>query len=187
MQLLAQAYQKARPIRLSLLHNSLLHRLAFKALFEGLGFDIAYHGHTSEIRQSGSCDVVVLEAGPLLDQLVEQTRLPLLLFLDPAAEYPRLPCRTNLRCLEYNSPIELVRDTLYSLAPHCQPKPTDHRQVGVLTGLIKGHTNSEIAKDLGMSVSLVKLVLRELFQDWGAQDRAQLAAMAVTRGYARGS
>lgn len=56
------------------------------------------------------------------------------------------------------------------------------REIEVLRLLVQGHTNREIAQNLLVSVSSVKLDLRRLIKKLGASDRVQLAVRAIELG-----
>ncbi len=60
-------------------------------------------------------------------------------------------------------------------------RPLTPRERQVLCGVFSGRTNKEIAHKLGISESLVKAFLQQLFRKAGVRSRAQLVRAAVER------
>ncbi len=61
------------------------------------------------------------------------------------------------------------------------PRPFTPRERQVLCGVFSGRTNKEIAHKLGVSESLVKAFVQQLFRKAGVRSRAQLVRAAVER------
>jgi DNA-binding NarL/FixJ family response regulator len=61
------------------------------------------------------------------------------------------------------------------------PRPLTPRERQVLCGVFSGRTNKEIAHKLGVSESLVKAFVQQLFLKAGVRSRAQLVRAAVER------
>lgn len=59
------------------------------------------------------------------------------------------------------------------------------RELEVLTHLVSGHSNKEIAAALHMAPSTVKHHLERIFSKLGANDRTQTATAAIQRGIVR--
>ncbi len=55
------------------------------------------------------------------------------------------------------------------------------RELQVLTALCTGHTNKQIARDVGLSEATVKLHVKTLYRRLGASNRTQAAMMARNR------
>jgi len=64
-------------------------------------------------------------------------------------------------------------------AIHENQRPLTRRERQVLRGVFSGHTNKEIAFDLGVSEPLVKAVVQQLFAKTGVRNRSQLVRAAV--------
>jgi two-component system, NarL family, nitrate/nitrite response regulator NarL len=60
-------------------------------------------------------------------------------------------------------------------------RPLTPRERQVLCGVFSGRTNKEIAHKLGVSESLIKAFLQQLFRKAGVRSRAQLVRAAVER------
>ena len=61
--------------------------------------------------------------------------------------------------------------------------PLAPREKEILERVAEGHTNEQIARDTGMSVSTVKAQLTALFEKLGANDRASALAVSFRRGW----
>ena len=61
-------------------------------------------------------------------------------------------------------------------------EPLTPRQIEVLRLLVEGHTNQEIANDLGIGQGTVKSHVEHIIAKLGASDRTQAAVRAVQRG-----
>lgn len=53
------------------------------------------------------------------------------------------------------------------------------RELKVISGVVQGHTNSEIAADLGASIPLIKRMIRGIFDKTGVSGRLELALFVV--------
>lgn len=62
-----------------------------------------------------------------------------------------------------------------------EARPLTPRERDVLRGVFGGQTNKEIARDQGVSESLVKAFVQQLFYKAGVRSRAQLVRAAVER------
>jgi two-component system nitrate/nitrite response regulator NarL len=60
-------------------------------------------------------------------------------------------------------------------------RPLTERQQGVLSGILEGLTNKEIAWNLKVSESSVKAVIQELFHKAGVRTRSQLVRIAIEK------
>jgi DNA-binding NarL/FixJ family response regulator len=60
-------------------------------------------------------------------------------------------------------------------------RPLTPRERQVLCGVFSGRTNKEIAHKLGVSESLIKAFVQQLFRKAGVRSRAQLVRAAVER------
>jgi DNA-binding NarL/FixJ family response regulator len=61
-------------------------------------------------------------------------------------------------------------------------KQFSQREKEVLTGLCKGHSNKEIARDLDVSEPTVKLHVKTLYRKLGVANRTQAALVARDQG-----
>jgi DNA-binding NarL/FixJ family response regulator len=62
-----------------------------------------------------------------------------------------------------------------------EPEPSD-RDVEIIKLLVEGRSNSEIAKQICLSVSTVKANLRTLYQKLGVSNRTEAVAVVIQRG-----
>jgi DNA-binding NarL/FixJ family response regulator len=63
-----------------------------------------------------------------------------------------------------------------------QREPLTDRENDVLTCLVKGHSNKEVAKSLGISEETVKSHIKTLLRKLGVLDRTQAVIAALRRG-----
>lgn len=77
-------------------------------------------------------------------------------------------------------------DALSSLAPPPSAPSLSTRQREVLSFIVQGHTNKEIAAELGMSVSTVRVHLQAVFRALGVCNRTQACQIALRRQLVRG-
>ena len=63
------------------------------------------------------------------------------------------------------------------------PSPLTPRERAILRCVAQGHTNEQIAGELGYSVSTVKAQLAALSEGLGASDRASALAVCFRRGW----
>lgn len=62
------------------------------------------------------------------------------------------------------------------------PETLTDRELEIITGVVAGHTNLEIADSLNMSVNTVKWHIANMLDKTGAANRTQLARWASSRG-----
>jgi len=60
-------------------------------------------------------------------------------------------------------------------------EPLTPRERQVLRGVLEGHSNRDIAQNLGTSLATVKAALRHLFDKTGVRTRSQLVGVAIER------
>jgi DNA-binding NarL/FixJ family response regulator len=68
------------------------------------------------------------------------------------------------------------------LAGRASRHPLSDREIEVLTMIVRGRTNKEIAGDLGISENTVKFHTTRIFEKLGVMDRVQAATAAIARG-----
>lgn len=64
-------------------------------------------------------------------------------------------------------------------ASRAVPRPPSERELQVIAGVVRGHTNAEIAGGLGLSEKTVETHLHRLFDRYGLLSRTELAVFAV--------
>lgn len=95
---------------------------------------------------------------------------------------------------ELSRVVDRLREAVQELAPVYgedgaprgagEPEPT-YRELTVLWLLARGHSNKEIAHELGLSVDTVKYHVRNLFRRLHASNRTEVVWAARQRGYVR--
>lgn len=68
------------------------------------------------------------------------------------------------------------------LAGRASRDPLSEREIEVLTMIVRGRSNKEIAGDLGISENTVKFHTTRIFEKLGVLDRVQAATAAIERG-----
>jgi two-component system NarL family response regulator len=68
------------------------------------------------------------------------------------------------------------------LAGRASRDPLSDREIEVLTNIVRGRSNKEIAGDLGISENTVKFHTTRIFEKLGVLDRVQAATAAIERG-----
>jgi two-component system NarL family response regulator len=68
------------------------------------------------------------------------------------------------------------------LAGRASRHPLSDREIEVLTMIVRGRTNKEVAGDLGISENTVKFHTTRIFEKLGVMDRVQAATAAIERG-----
>jgi two-component system NarL family response regulator len=68
------------------------------------------------------------------------------------------------------------------LAGRASRDPLSDREIEVLTMIVRGRSNKEIAGDLGISENTVKFHTTRIFEKLGVLDRVQAATAAIERG-----
>ena len=68
------------------------------------------------------------------------------------------------------------------LAGRASRHPLSDREIEVLTMIVRGQTNKEIASGLGISENTVKFHTTRIFEKLGVMDRVQAATAAISRG-----
>jgi len=68
------------------------------------------------------------------------------------------------------------------LAGRASRDPLSDREIEVLTMIVRGRSNKEIASDLGISENTVKFHTTRIFEKLGVLDRVQAATAAIERG-----
>lgn len=71
-----------------------------------------------------------------------------------------------------------VATSLPAVAPPATGLDLSKRELQVLTALCAGHTNKQIARDVGLSEATVKLHVKTLYRRLGASNRTQAAMIA---------
>ncbi len=64
--------------------------------------------------------------------------------------------------------------------------PLSERQIAIVRLLVAGHTNSEIAEELHLSVNTIKWYLQQIYQEMGVRNRVEAVARAREEGYLPG-
>jgi DNA-binding NarL/FixJ family response regulator len=75
----------------------------------------------------------------------------------------------------------LVSDAEENAAESRSARPLTERQLEVISGILEGLTNKEIAWNLNVSESSVKAVIQELFHKAGVRTRSQLVRVAIEK------
>ena len=68
------------------------------------------------------------------------------------------------------------------LAGRASRDPLSDREIEVLTMIVRGRSNKEVAGDLGISENTVKFHTTRIFEKLGVLDRVQAATAAIERG-----
>jgi len=68
------------------------------------------------------------------------------------------------------------------LAGRASRDPLSEREIEVLTMIVRGRSNKEVAGDLGISENTVKFHTTRIFEKLGVLDRVQAATAAIERG-----
>jgi two-component system NarL family response regulator len=68
------------------------------------------------------------------------------------------------------------------LAGRASRDPLSYREIEVLTMIVRGRSNKEVASELGISENTVKFHTTRIFEKLGVLDRVQAATAAIERG-----
>ena len=88
----------------------------------------------------------------------------------------------------FGSPLDRVLTEFRKLKQQGAPAPVapdllSPREQEVLGGLVRGQSNKQIARDLGIDMTTVKTHLHRVYEKLGVSDRTQAAIMALQNGW----